>query len=84
MPVNWLATLEATILKMPVRDKTPVGESKPVFLKNKNTGEIINNILSKYPQHKRVLFLQTKYLNNQNISDAEIKELERFKKLLLQ
>lgn len=84
MPANWLATLDATILKMPVRDKTPVQGSKPVFSKNEAVGKIINDILAKYPQHKRVLFLQTKYLNNENISATEIVELEKFKKLLLQ
>jgi DNA-binding LacI/PurR family transcriptional regulator len=85
MPSSWLATLEATILKMPVRDKTPVQENKPTVLsKNESIGKMITDILAKYPQHKRVLFLQTKYLNNENISITEVMELEKFKKLLLQ
>jgi hypothetical protein len=61
-----------------------VQQNKPVFSKNESIVKIINDILAKYPQHKRVLFLQTKFLNNENISAAEIAELEKFKALLLQ
>ncbi len=83
MPVNWLATLEATILKMPTREKSPIPEIAPVASANNSIVTIINEILAKYPQHKRVLFLQTKYNAHQSITAAEIAELEKFKKLLL-
>jgi hypothetical protein len=43
---------------------------------------MIEAILEKYPQHKRVLFLKVKYDNNEVLSSAEITELERFYKLL--
>lgn len=84
MPVNWLATLEATILKMPTRDKSPIQENKQIVVAGSNNiGGIINEILAAYPQHKRVLFFQSKYKNHEAINAAEIAELEKFKKILL-
>jgi hypothetical protein len=43
---------------------------------------MIEAILEKYPQHKRVLFLKVKYDNNEILNSTEIGELERFYKLL--
>jgi len=84
MPANWLATMEATILKMPNRFKSPIEVAKtPLFAKDEKAGELITAILAKYPAHKRVLFLQGKYDNNEVLSPVEVAELEKFKKLLL-
>jgi hypothetical protein len=82
MPVNWLATLEAEILKRPTRYKSVAPAIKPLYEKNENTGQKIEAILSKYPQHKRVLFFKSKYDNNEPLSPTEISELEKFNKLL--
>lgn len=85
LPPNLLATLEARILKMPTRNKTapdPAKLNTPVFTKDAHTGQLIADILAKYPQHKRVLFLQSKYDNNETLSAPEITELEKFKKIL--
>ncbi|MEI9945289.1 MAG: hypothetical protein WDN26_13875 [Chitinophagaceae bacterium] len=49
----------------------------------KKTGSVINSILEKYPQHKRILFFKTKYENNEPLSATEITELEKFAKILL-
>jgi len=85
IPANWLATMEATILKMPNRFKSPVELPKaPVFTKDEKAGELIQAILAKYPAHKRVLFLQSKYNNNETLAPAEVTELEKFKKVLLE
>lgn len=85
MPANWLGTMEATILKMPNRFKSPVEIPKtPLFTKNEKAGELITAILAKYPAHKRVLFLRGKYDNNETLAPAEVTELEKFKKLLLE
>lgn len=81
-PAGKLATLEALIKKMPTRSKSELPESKPLFEKDLATGEMIKEILAKYPQHKRVLFLQTKYNDNQPLSPADVSELKRFKQLL--
>ncbi len=53
-----LATIEAIIKRMPTRFKSELPEIKPLFEKDEATGLLISEILAKYPQHKRVLFLQ--------------------------
>lgn len=83
MPVNWLATLEAVIAKMPNRFKSEITSFTALPKKDEETGNIIAALLSKYPQHKRVLYLQSKHGNNDGLTTAEIAELEKFKKLLL-
>ena len=82
IPPNWLATLEAEILKRPTRYKSSAPSAKPLYEKNENIGQLISAILQKYPQHKRVLFLKSKYDNNEQLSPNEVSELERFNKLL--
>jgi hypothetical protein len=82
IPEAKLATLEAMIKKMPTRFKSELPEIKPLYEKEKATGELIESILTKYPQHKRVLFLQSKYNNNQPLSAIEIDELKKFKQVL--
>ena len=84
MPANWLATLEATILKMHTRYKPSLTITKAINTKDEQPGELITAILAKYPQHKRVLFLQSKYENKETLTAAEIAELEKFYKILLQ
>jgi hypothetical protein len=82
LPVGKLATLEAMILKKPTRYKSAPPTHKPLYEKDEYIGELIGNILAKYPQHKRVLFFQAKYNNNESLSATEITELEKFRKLL--
>jgi len=77
-----LATLEALIKKMPTRFKSELPKSNPVFQKDKSVGDTITAILEKYPQHKRVLFLQAKYENNEVLSATELADLKRFKELI--
>ena len=43
---------------------------------------VINAILQKYPQHKRVLFFKAKYDNDELLSVAEKSELKRFENCL--
>jgi len=81
-PATKLATLEAIIKKMPTRFKSELPETKPLYEKEKLAGEIIEAILAKYPQHKRVLFLQSKYNNNEPLSATETDELKKFKQIL--
>ncbi len=83
MPPNWLGTLEAIILKMPTRYKsTETITASPIYQKDEEAGRLIDAILEKYPQHKRVLFLRTKYGNNEALSVDEIGELKKFYKVL--
>jgi hypothetical protein len=82
IPPHKLATLEAVILKKPTRYKSAKPENTPLYTKDTRVGELIEGILQKYPQHKRVLFFKARYDNNELLSAAEITELERFHKLL--
>ena len=82
LPTSWVATLEAEILKRPTRYRSALPENKPLFEKDEKAGEMIKSILSKYPQHKRVLFLKSKYDNNETLTAAEVAELEKFSKIL--
>lgn len=82
IPSGKLATLEAVIKKMPTRYKSDLPAAAPLFEKDTATGELIEAILEKYPQHKRVLFFKTKFDNNETLSPTEVSELKRFTKLL--
>ncbi|MFN2438643.1 MAG: hypothetical protein ABR503_05550 [Chitinophagaceae bacterium] len=77
-----LATLEAVINKMATRYKSELPPTTPLYEKEESNGQLIESILAKYPQHKRVLFLKTKYENNETLSPAEIGDLKRFQQLL--
>jgi hypothetical protein len=77
-----LAALESIIKKMPTREKSELPETTPMFEKDAEAGKLIEEILSRYPQHKRVLFLKAKYENNEVLSPADIAELKKFKQVL--
>jgi hypothetical protein len=78
-----LAALEALINRMPNRYKSEAPETTaPLYQKDESVGEVIKAILEKYPQHKAVLFLQSKYNNNQPLTSTEINDLKRFSQLL--
>lgn len=78
LPPAKLATLEALINKMPTRYKSELPPAKPLYEKQDASGELIEAILAKYPQHKRVLFLKSKYDNNEQLTPAEVADLKRF------
>jgi hypothetical protein len=82
IPVSKLATLEAVILKRPTKYKSELPPPEPLFKKNEEAGQMLDDILAKYPQHKRVLFLKSKYDNNESLSLTEMSELQKFRKLL--
>jgi hypothetical protein len=82
IPVNKLATLEAMILKKPTRYKSTLPPPEPLYKKDEEVAQVLGAILAKYPQHKRVLFLKSKYDNNEILSAAEITELQKFNKML--
>ncbi|HEY2348591.1 MAG TPA: hypothetical protein VGH64_06230 [Puia sp.] len=82
LPPGKLATIEAIIKRMPTRFKSELPEIKPLFEKEEATGKLISDILEKYPNHKRVLFLKVKYDNHEILSTADIADLKRFKSLV--
>lgn len=77
-----LATLEAIIKKMPTRYKSDLPTVQPPIEKDEEAGQLISQILGKYPQHKRVLFLKSRYDNNEPLLTAELAELKKFAQLL--
>ncbi len=79
---NKLATLEAIIKKKPTRERAAATIPITAPAKDEATGLLLSSILTKYPQHKRVLFLKSKYDNNE-LSTLETAELQKFGKLLL-
>ena len=76
-----LATIEAIIKKMPTRYKSELPVSKPLYEKDERIGSMIAKVLQKYPAHKGVIFLQSKFENNETLAAAEITELEKFVKV---
>jgi hypothetical protein len=83
LPPNKLATLEAIILKRPKKYKSELPVTEPIFQKDLETGRMIEAILQKYPQHKRVLYFQSKYDKNDSLTSTESAELQKFHKLLV-
>lgn len=82
IPAAKLSTLEAIILKKPTRYKSGKPEPTPLYKKDESLEKMITAVLEKYPQHKRVLFLKTKYDNNEVLTSTEITEMEKFYKML--
>lgn len=83
IPVGKLATLEAVILKKPTRYKSPLPVAAPATIKDIKTGQFIDEILVKYPQHKMVLFLKMKFETTELLPAADTAEIERLYKLLI-
>lgn len=82
LPTSKLATLEAIILKKPVKTRSALPPTVPLYQKDEETGKMIKSILDRFPAHKRVLFLESKYNNNEPLTPADITELQKFAKLL--
>lgn len=78
-----IATLEAIILKKPTRERAKPSISAAPPPKDETLGLLLQEILEKYPQHKRVLFIQSKYSKNEAITSLEAEEVKKFHKLLL-
>jgi hypothetical protein len=73
-----LATLEALIKRMPTRTKSEMPENTPLYQRDEGAGDLIKAILARYPEHKRVLFLQSKWTNNEVLTSTDLADLKRF------
>lgn len=73
-----LAGVEAIIKKMPTRFKSAKPENKPLYERDEEAGSMLDFILSKNPNHKRVIFLKAKFDNNETLTPPEITELKKF------
>ena len=83
IPPGKLATLEAIILQKHSKHKSELPANTPLYSKNDEAGKKIEIILAKYPQHKRILFLKSKFDNNEVLISSELAELDKFHKLLI-
>lgn len=82
-PQTKLSTLEAIIKKKPTRERAAATITANIPVKDEATGKLLASILAKYPQHKRILFLKSKFDNNDPFSALETAEVQKFGKLLL-
>ena len=83
IPAGKLATMQAIILKKPTRYKSEISTLPVVELKDERLEKLLREILAKYPSHKRVVFIKTKFDNNEPIAALEKAEIEKFHKLLV-
>lgn len=83
IPPGKLATLEAIILHKHSKHKSELPTNTPLYSKNDEAGKKIETILAKYPQHKRILFLKSKFDNNEVLITSDLAELDKFHKLLI-
>jgi hypothetical protein len=78
-----LATLQAIILKKHSRHRSELPVAAPGINKADELDKMSLEILAKYPQHKAVLFIRSKFGNNEAVTPTERSEIERLHKLLL-
>jgi hypothetical protein len=87
IPAHQIAAVEAIVLKMPTRDKTPVQKTAPAI--NEAQAQIsaslaqTDQILALYPAHKQVLLLKSKLSSNQPLTPQEQADLNKFVKILV-
>ncbi len=81
IPTGKLATLEAIILRKHANHRSELPAAVPLYIKDEARGKMIEAILVKNPQHKRVLFFKSKFDNNEVFSATELTELQKFNKL---
>lgn len=81
--VAHLATLQAIINKKHTRYKSEVTVSSQTEEKSDDSEQLINEILEKYPGHKRLLFFKMKAEKREVLSAIEKEELKKFHKLLI-
>lgn len=77
-----LATLEAIIRKKHTTHRSQATITAEMPGKDEAAGQMIEEILARYPQHKGLLLLKATY-KKQDLSAAQKDELQRFYKLLM-
>ena len=80
---GWIATIEAMISKLPNRDRSPIIKKNTAIVEDENTAVQLAAILSKYPQHKAVLLLQSTFQKEKQLSVTDKAALQKFYKLLV-
>ena len=87
IPAHQIAAVEAIVLKMPTRDKTPVQKTTPAIsdAEAQITAALAQTeqVLALYPSHKQVLVLRSKLMSNQPLTPQEQTDLTKFVKILV-
>jgi len=83
IPPGKLATLEAIIKKRPTWHKPEATVATPPEQKPDPTAALMQEVLEKYPAHKRLVFLRSKLEHDGHLADAEKEEVVKFHKLLI-
>ena len=83
MHPGHMATLEAIIKKKHVTHRSQVTIVPTQPEKDNEAGKMITDILTKYPQHKRVVLFKTYFEKDGKLPIPEKTELERFFKILI-
>ena len=78
-----LATLEAIIKKKHITHRSEATITATVKTNDEEAGKMIEAILEKYPQHKRVLLFSSNYNKDGMLATNDKEELNRFYKLLV-
>ena len=87
IPAHQIAAVEAIVLKMPTRDKTPVQKTTPAI--SEAEAHIVaaraqtEQVLAVYPSHKQVLLLKSKLMSHQSLTTQEQADLSKFVKILI-
>ena len=82
LPAGLLATLEATISKLPTKEKKNVPIVIKEEKKDEETENKLNEILAKYPQHKAVLNLQNIFKKHDKLTSSEKLALNKIYKII--
>lgn len=77
-----LATLEAIIKKKHQLHRSEKPEIKAEAEKDLRPQEAMKRILEKYPEHKRIIFLKSKWDNGDVLNVTELADIERLEKIL--
>ena len=87
IPAHQIAAVEAIVLKMPTRDKTPVQKTTPAIseIEAQIAASLAQTeqVLALYPSHKQVLLLRSKLMSNQPLTPQEQADLTKFVKILV-
>ncbi len=83
IPPGKLATLEAIIKKKHVTHRSEVTIVQQKKKTDAEAGNMIEEILSTYPQHKRVVLFKTFFIKDKILGTAEKEELIKFYKILI-
>ncbi|MFN0081721.1 MAG: hypothetical protein ACKVOM_04320 [Ferruginibacter sp.] len=83
IPQGKLATLEAIIKTKHVTHRSEVTVVHQEQKMDAEAGNMIEEILSKYPQHKRVVLFKTLFDKDKILGTAEKEELIKFYKILI-